>query len=119
MQSRFNSLHGKKKKKWPKILFGSLAGILVAIVVVWIAIHDWDINRSIKALEIQLDQGDILEEVIEHETKEEILKLEEEPKEQEIDKDTPIVEQPVEEEIDMSGSKGYEGNEELPENPLM
>ncbi len=117
MQSRFNSLHGKKKKKWPKILFGSLAGILVAVVVVWIAIHDWDINRSINALEIQLNQGDILEEVIEHENQEETPELEEEPKEQDINKDTPIVEKPVEEEIDMSGSKGYEGNEELPKEP--
>ncbi len=115
MQSRLKSSRSKKKKKWLKIVSGIVAGVILAAIIIWIAVHDWDINKSIDALQFK-EQGDTLEEIIENEPLEQAPE-QETPIGQEAGDDTPIVEQPVREDIDLSGSKGYEGNETLPEEP--
>ena len=108
MQSRFSFMKQKKKKKWPKIVSGIVAGLIVVSVVVWIGINDWNINKSLESLGIPTKED---EEVgIVEEPTESIDEVEEPPMEE------PVVEEPAEE-VDRSGAKGYVGNETLPAEP--
>ena len=51
MQSRYSFLSKKKKqKKWPYIVSGSFAVLLIAGIVVWVGMNDWDIDKSIDEL---------------------------------------------------------------------
>lgn len=108
MQSRYSLLNSKKKKKWPYIVSGSIAVVLIGVIVVWIGMNDWNIDKSIRALGIS---NKVEEPVIEEKAAE--------PVTEEKVEETPVEEQPVEkeEEIDMSGAKGYVGHETLPEVP--
>ena len=113
MQSRYNLLQEKKKKKWPYIVSGTFAGLLIGVIVVWVGINDWNIDKSIEELrnltevkqtvEVDKVEEPIVEKPIVEEPKEEI----------------PIKEEPVVEEVDMSGAKGYVGNELLPLEPTV
>ncbi len=108
MQSRFSFMKQKKKKKWPKIVSGIVAGLIVVSVVAWIGINDWNINKSLESLGIPTKED---EEVgIVEEPTESIDEVEEPPMEE------PVVEEPAEE-VDRSGAKGYVGNETLPAEP--
>ena len=107
MQSR-KSLYNKKKRKWPFILSGSVAGLLIALVVAWIGLHDWNVDKSIDALGIT--------------NKKETAVIEDDSdldKEETSVEEPAVVEEPEEEKIpvDMSGAKGYVGHEVLPEQP--
>lgn len=108
MQSRFSFMKQKKKKKWPKIVSGIVAGLIVVSVVAWIGINDWNINKSLESLGI-LTKEDKEVEIVEEPT-ESIDEVEEPPMEE------PVVEEPAEE-VDRSGAKGYVGNETLPAEP--
>lgn len=108
MQSRFSFMKQKKKKKWPKIVSGIVAGLIVVSVVAWIGINDWNINKSLESLGI-LTKEDKEVEIVE-EPIESIDEVEEPPMEE------PVVEEPAEE-VDRSGAKGYVGNETLPAEP--
>lgn len=112
MQSRYNLLQDKKKKRWPYIVSGTIAGLLIGVLVVWVGMNDWNIDKSIEELKNltevkQTAKEDkmgktIIEEAIVEEPVQEI----------------PVKEEPVVEEIiDMSGAKGYVGHEILPEEP--
>ena len=105
MQSRYSLSQKKKKRKWPYIVFGSILGVLIVISVGWIWWNDWDIDKSMNALGISLkaEESNPVEE-----------KPKEEPVEEEPVVETPVVEEP---EVDLSGAKGYVGNETLPEEP--
>lgn len=108
MQSRFSFMKQKKKKKWPKIVSGIVAGLIVVSVVAWMGINDWNINKSLESLGIPTKED---EEVgIVEEPTESIDEVEEPPMEE------PVVEEPAEE-VDRSGAKGYVGNETLPAEP--
>ncbi|MFJ5770692.1 D-alanyl-D-alanine carboxypeptidase family protein [Psychrobacillus sp. NPDC093180] len=104
MKSRYSMLQ-KKKRKWPYIISGSILGVLIVAIVGWIWWNDWDIDKSIAALGISLKT-------------EESVPVEEKPVEEPVEEE-PVVETPtvVEPEVDMSGAKGYVGNETLPEEP--
>ena len=104
MKSRYSMLQ-KKKRKWPYIVSGSILGVLIVAVVGWIWWNDWDIDKSIASLGISLKT-------------EESVPVEEKPVEEPVEEE-PVVETPtvVEPEVDMSGAKGYVGNETLPEEP--
>jgi len=108
MQSRYSLLSRKKKKKWPYIVSGTIAVVLIGFIVIWIGMNDWNIDKSIATLGIsnKVEEPVIEEKVAEPVTEEKV-------------EETPVVEQPIEkvEEIDMSGAKGYEGHETLPEVP--
>ncbi|MEK4487459.1 M15 family metallopeptidase [Psychrobacillus sp. FSL H8-0484] len=108
MQSRYSLLSRKKKKKWPYIVSGTIAVVLIGFIVIWIGMNDWNIDKSIATLGIsnKVEEPVIEEKVAEPVTEEKV-------------EETPVVEQPLEkvEEIDMSGAKGYEGHETLPEVP--
>lgn len=105
MQSRYSLSQKKKKRKWPYIVFGSILGVLIVISVGWIWWNDWDIDKSMNALGISLKA-------------EESIPVEEKPTEEPVEEE-PVVETPVveEQEVDLSGAKGYVGNETLPEEP--
>lgn len=105
MQSRYSLSQKKKKRKWPYIVFGSILGVLIVISVGWIWWNDWDIDKSMNALGISLKA-------------EESIPVEEKPTEEPVEEE-PVVETPVveEPEVDLSGAKGYVGNETLPEEP--
>lgn len=98
----------KKKKKWPKIVSGIVAGLIVVSVVAWIGINDWNINKSLESLGIPTKEDKEVE-IVEEPT-ESIDEVEEPPMEE------PVVEEPAEE-VDRSGAKGYVGNEILPAEP--
>lgn len=98
----------KKKKKWPKIVSGIVAGLIVVSVVAWIGINDWNINKSLESLGIPTKEDKEVE-IVEEPT-ESIDEVEEPPMEE------PVVEEPAEE-VDRSGAKGYVGNETLPAEP--
>lgn len=104
MQSRYSLLQDKKKKKWPYIVSGIIVGVLIVIVVGWIGINGWNIEKSINALGLSANTNKNVP----------IEKTEEIPV-----KEEPIVEPPVvkEPEVDLSGPKGYEGHETLPAEP--
>lgn len=108
MQSRFSFMKQKKKKKWPKIVSGIVAGLIVVSVVAWIGINDWNINKSLESLGIPTKEDEEVE-IVEEPT-ESIDEVEEPPMEE------PVVEEPAEE-VDRSGAKGYVGNEILPAEP--
>ncbi|MBD7946130.1 M15 family metallopeptidase [Psychrobacillus sp. Sa2BUA9] len=108
MQSRFSFMKQKKKKKWPKIVSGIVAGLIVVSVVAWIGINDWNINKSLESLGIPTKEDKEVE-IVEEPT-ESIDEVEEPPMEE------PVVEEPAEE-VDRSGAKGYVGNEILPAEP--
>ncbi len=108
MQSRFSFMKQKKKKKWPKIVSGIVAGLIVVSVVAWIGINDWNINKSLESLGIPTKEDKEVE-IVEEPT-ESIDEVEEPPMEE------PVVEEPAEE-VDRSGAKGYVGNETLPAEP--
>lgn len=113
MQSRYSFLKEKKKKKWPYIISGIIAGILVATAVVWVGMNEWNIDKSIEKLRDLTEEKQLVDVDKTEEANVEKPVIEE-PK-QEI----PIVEEPVVEEVDMSGAKGYIGNEVLPQEPTI
>ncbi|WP_342599266.1 M15 family metallopeptidase [Psychrobacillus sp. FSL H8-0483] len=108
MQSRYSLLSRNKKKKWPYFVSGSIAVVLIGFIVIWVGMNDWNIDKSIAALGIsnKVEETVIEEKVAGPVTEEKV-------------EETPVVGQPLEkvEEIDMSGAKGYEGHETLPEVP--
>ena len=108
MQSRYSFLQEKKKKKWPYIISGIIAGILVATAVVWVGMNEWNIDKSIEELR---DLTEVKQIVDVDKTEEANV---DEPVIEEPKQEIPIVEEPVVEEVDMSGAKGYIGNEVLP-----
>lgn len=111
MYSRQSLYKKKKQKKWPYIVAGSLASLLIGIIVIWIGMNDWSIDKSIAALGSKTETKipDTNEETPKNSSEKE-TPTEEEPTKEE----TPVKEQP---EIDMSGANGYVGNEVLPEEP--
>lgn len=113
MQSRYNLLQEKKKKKWPYIVSGTIAGLLIGVMVVWVGMNQWSIDKSIEELR-NLTEGKKTGVV--DKTEEPIIEkpIVEEPKQ-----DVPVKEEPVIEEVDMSGAKGYVGNEVLPQEPTI
>ena len=115
MQSRYNLLQKKKKKKWPYIISGTIAGLLVAATVAWVGMNEWNIDKSIEALRDLTEVKQMVEEDKTDEAKIELEKpIVEEPKHE-----VPVMEEPVVEEVDMSGAKGYIGNEVLPPQPTI
>ncbi|WP_144513622.1 D-alanyl-D-alanine carboxypeptidase family protein [Bacillus sp. FJAT-22090] len=104
MQSRYSLLQDKKKKKWPYIVSGVIVGLLIVIVVGWIGINGWNIEKSINALGL----SDKKENTVA------VEKTEEVPVKEEPVVETPVAEEP---EVDLSGAKGYEGHETLPAEP--
>jgi len=113
MQSRYNLLQKKKKKKWPYIISGTIAGLLVAAMVVWVGMNEWNIDKSIEELR-NLTEVKQLGEVNKTEEARVEKPIVEEPKQE-----VPIVEEPAVVEVDMSGAKGYVGNEVLPQEPAI
>ncbi|MEK3979975.1 M15 family metallopeptidase [Psychrobacillus sp. FSL K6-2836] len=113
MQSRYNLLQEKKKRKWPYIVSGTVAGLLIGITVVWVAMNDWNIDKSIEELR---NLTEVKQTVEEDGTGESII---EEPIAEEPVQEIPVKEEPVVEEVDMSGAKGYVGHEILPEEPTV
>jgi zinc D-Ala-D-Ala carboxypeptidase len=113
MQSRYNLLQEKKKKKWPYIVSGTIAGLLIGVMVVWVGMNQWSIDKSIEELR-NLTEGK--QTVVVDKTEEPIK---EEPIVEEPKQDVPVKEEPVIEEVDMSGAKGYVGNEVLPQEPTI
>ncbi|SEN06129.1 D-alanyl-D-alanine carboxypeptidase [Paenisporosarcina quisquiliarum] len=113
MQSRYNLLQEKKKKKWPYIVSGTIAGLLIGVMVVWVGMNQWSIDKSIEELRI-LTEGK--QTIVVDKTEEPII---EEPIVEEPKQDVPVQEEPVIEEVDMSGAKGYVGNEVLPQEPTI
>lgn len=113
MQSRYNLLQEKKKKKWPYIVSGTIAGLLIGVMVVWVGMNQWSIDKSIEELRI-LTEGK--QTIVVDKTEEPII---EEPIVKEPKQDVPVQEEPVIEEVDMSGAKGYVGNEVLPQEPTI
>ncbi|MER2171101.1 MAG: M15 family metallopeptidase [Psychrobacillus psychrodurans] len=113
MQSRYNLLQEKKKKKWPYIVSGTIAGLLIGVMVVWVGMNQWSIDKSIEELR-NLTEGK--QTVVVDKTEEPIK---EEPIVEEPKQDVPGKEEPVIEEVDMSGAKGYVGNEVLPQEPTI
>jgi len=120
MQSRYDLFKKEKQKKWPYVVSGSLAGLLIAGIVLWVGMNDWDIDKSIDEVRgiINAEQADLEPNQIE--TSDNVQ-----------EKDTAAVEEPVQEvpeevapvkevpEVDMSGAKGYVGHETLPVEPTM
>ncbi|QUG43785.1 M15 family metallopeptidase [Psychrobacillus sp. INOP01] len=82
-------------------------------MVVWIGMNDWNIDKSIEELRnlTEVKQTVEVDKAGESNVEEPIV---EEPV-QEI----PVKEEPVVEEVDMSGAKGYIGNETLPQEPTV
>lgn len=113
MQSRYNLLQEKKKKKWPYIVSGIIAGLLIGVIVVWVGMNQWSIDKSIEELR-NLTEGK--QTIVVDKTEESII---EEPIVEEPKQDVPVKEEPVIEEVDMSGAKGYVGNEVLPQEPTI
>lgn len=113
MQSRYNLLQEKKKKKWPYIVSGTIAGLLIGVMVVWVGMNQWSIDKSIEELR-NLTEGK--QTIVVDKTEEPII---EEPIVEEPKQDVPGKEEPVIEEVDMSGAKGYVGNEVLPQEPTI
>ncbi|MCZ8541148.1 M15 family metallopeptidase [Psychrobacillus psychrodurans] len=113
MQSRYNLLQEKKKKKWPYIVSGTIAGLLIGVIVVWVGMNQWSIDKSIEELR-NLTEGK--QTIVVDKTEESII---EEPIVEEPKQDVPVKEEPVIEEVDMSGAKGYVGNEVLPQEPTI
>lgn len=113
MQSRYNSLLEKKKKKWPYIVSGTIAGLLIGVMVVWVGMNDWNIDKSIEEFQNLTEVKQTMEV---DKTEEPII---EEPPIEEPVQEIPIKEEPVVEEVDMSGAKGYVGNEILPQEPTV
>ena len=113
MQSRYNLLQKKKKKKWPYIISGTIVGLLVASMVVWVGMNDWNIDKSIEELR-NLTEIKQLGEVKKTEEASVEKPITEEPKQE-----VPIVEEPAVVEVDMSGANGYVGNEVLPQEPTI
>ncbi|MCK1997159.1 M15 family metallopeptidase [Psychrobacillus psychrodurans] len=113
MQSRYNLLQEKKKKKWPYIVSGTIAGLLIGVIVVWVGMNQWSIDKSIEELR-NLTEGK--QTIVVDKTEEPII---EEPIVEEPKQDVPVKEEPVIEEVDMSGAKGYVGNEVLPQEPTI
>lgn len=109
MQSRQSLYKKKKKKKWPYIVSGSVVGLIIGAAILWVGLNEWNIDKSIAALGIQTETKVPNTEAPEKPSKDTVVE-ETEP----VKEEPPVVEQP---EIDMSGAKGYEGNEVLPEEP--
>lgn len=108
MQSRQSLLKKKKQKKWPYIVSGSIVGVLIIIVVTWIGMHEWNIDKSMDALRTSKE---VVEPVVVEKDEEPAT---EEPVEEIPEEEQPVVEEP---EVDMSGARGYVGHETLPEEP--
>lgn len=106
MYSRYSLLKEKKRRKWPYIISGSIGGVLIALIVLWIGMNDWNIDKSIDSLR-ELTEAEVQttppaqEEIADEPLVDATPSVEE----------TPVVEEP---EVDMSGAKGYEGHEVLP-----
>ncbi|MCM3357612.1 MULTISPECIES: M15 family metallopeptidase [unclassified Psychrobacillus] len=109
MQSRFSLMKAKKKRKWPKIVVSIILGLIVVSAVGWIGINDWNIDKSLKALGITVQEE---KHEVELEKPTQVIEEAKDP----VKEEPPIVEEPIEE-VDRSGAKGYEGNETLPAEP--
>ncbi|SDN39879.1 D-alanyl-D-alanine carboxypeptidase [Psychrobacillus sp. OK028] len=112
MQSRYKLLQ-EKKKKWPYIVSGTIAGLLIGAMVVWVGMNGWNIDKSIEKLR-NLTEVEQSAEV--DQTEEPII---EEPIVEEPIQEIPVEEEPVVEDVDMSGANGYIGNELLPQEPTV
>lgn len=112
MQSRYSLLQKKKKKKWPYIVSGTIAGVIIAAMVVWVGMNEWDIDKSIEELR---NLTEVAQPSEVDKTEEPIIK---EPIVEEPIQELPV-EEPVVEDVDMSGAKGYVGNETLPQEPTV
>lgn len=113
MQSRYNSLLEKKKKKWPYIVSGTIAGLLIGVMVVWVGMNDWNIDKSIGEFQNLTE----VKQTAEVDKTEEPI-IEEPPIEKPV-QEVPIKVEPDVKEVDMSGAKGYVGNEILPQEPAV
>jgi len=113
MQSRYNSLLEKKKKKWPYIVSGTIAGLLIGVMVVWVGMNDWNIDKSIGEFQNLTE----VKQTAEVDKTEEPI-IEEPPIEKPV-QEVPIKVEPDVKEVDMSGAKGYVGNEILPQEPTV
>lgn len=113
MQSRYNLLQRKKKKKWPYIVSGTFAGLLIGVIVVWVGMNNWNIDKSLEELRnlTEVKQTTEVDKTVEP--------IIDEPKVEEPTQETPVKEEPAVEEVDMSGAKGYVGHEILPEEPTV
>lgn len=113
MQSRYNILQKKKKKKWPYIVSGTIAGLIIGAMVVWVGMNDWNIDKSIEELR---NLTEVKQTADVDQTEEPIIK---EPVVEEPIQEIPVEEEPDVEEVDMSGANGYIGNELLPQEPTV
>ncbi|MFB5087401.1 M15 family metallopeptidase [Psychrobacillus sp. PGGUH221] len=112
MHSRQSLFKKKKQKKWPYIVSGTILGLLVAAIVTWIGINDWNINESLASLGLT----NKTEEMTTEEKEKDMIDEQEaeEPTKEEQVVEPPVVEEP---EVDMSGANGYIGHETLPMEP--
>lgn len=120
MQSRYDLSKKKNQKKWPYVISGSLASLLIAGIVLWVGMNDWDIDKSIDEVRgiINPKQADLEPNQIEtsDNVQEKDTAAVEEPVQEAPVKEVPVKEVP---EVDMSGAKGYVGHETLPAEPTM
>ena len=86
MQSRYDLSKKKNQKKWPYVVSGSLASLLITGIVLWVGMNDWDIDKSIDEVRgiINPKQADLEPNQIE--TSDHVQ-----------EKDTAAVEEPVQE----------------------
>lgn len=52
MQSRKLRFNKSDKKKWPIVVSIIIASILIIVPVIWIGLHNWDLDKSLSALNI-------------------------------------------------------------------
>ncbi|MFC6041383.1 D-alanyl-D-alanine carboxypeptidase family protein [Paenisporosarcina macmurdoensis] len=58
MQSSKYRFNSNKKKKWPIVVTVIIGSILIIVPVIWIGLHNWNLDKSVAALNLEQQTGD-------------------------------------------------------------
>ena len=112
---RFNQ---NKKKKWPIVVTVIIGSILIIVPVIWIGLHNWNLDKSIAALNLEQQADEPSQKIPESQDKpdnesEEKKKTETpvEPSEEPKESPKPPVEKP--------SNNRYDPNQKYPEVPTV
>ncbi|HSO59110.1 MAG TPA: M15 family metallopeptidase [Paenisporosarcina sp.] len=115
---RFNS---NKKKKWPIVVTVIIGSILIIVPVVWIGFHNWDLDKSITALNLE-QQTDEPSQILD--SQEELQEVGGDPSEEQKKPVTPVEpsEEPKESPkppVEKPANNMYEPNQTYPKTPTI
>lgn len=117
---RFNS---NKKKKWPIVVTVIIGSILIIVPVIWIGLHNWNLDKSIAALNLE-QQKDGPSSIIPGPHDDENQNVDGDPSEKPVETETPVEpsDEPKESPkppVETPANDMYEPNQTYPTTPTI